>query len=126
MTLVILLLAVLILAITTGPAQSASTGQPQAGPAPRHACEPEAKDEALPNQPLLDGTGLSNRKATPVMAAPARSASPWQGAASLALNPAQLRAIRTMAAHPDQGSISAIHARIPSGVTLARAQQRAL
>jgi hypothetical protein len=125
MTLVILLLAVLILWITTGPAQSASTGQPQAEPAPAHAREPEAKDEALPNQPLLDGAGLSNRKATPVMAAPARSASPWQGAASLALNPAQHRAIRTTAVHSDQRSFAAIHARILSGVTFARAQQRA-
>src|SRR5262245_3580932 len=124
MTLVILLLAVLVLLTRTGPAQSASTGQPQAEPvqAPAHREERHEVDEGLLRQRLLKPPASEPGKPSPAMTsrvhAPAKA---WQ-ARSRATNPVR-RVLARMRRHVSmQRSLSAICARILSGAMLARAQ----
>jgi hypothetical protein len=126
MTLVILLLAVLALIATTGPAHSANAGQPQAEPAQTRAHEErhEGRDGLTP-QPLLGRPGV--RPGKPISAMTNRAHAPakaWQ-ASSRATSPTRQRAIGTTRAIQIQRRLMAIHARILSGVMLARAQTRA-
>jgi hypothetical protein len=118
---------VLILRITTGLAQSAKAGSSERKePVAMHAHREERHEvEGLPRQPLLKRPASEPGKPLRAMTSHAHApATAWQ-ARSPATNLMQHRAICAMAAHPTQRSISANHARIPSGAMLARAQRHA-